>query len=180
LIAISVVLFLQWRFIKDENALGFNIDKLLVVDLPSELQHDINSLTENIKQIPSLKSISSSSGIPLYGPYTSTLVYDMEDYSKKYEMDLLYVGADFFKTFKINITEGRCFNFSTNYDISNAVILNKAAVKLLNIKNPIGKKAAWKSIVGVTDDFKFYNMYEKTQPIVIYPKNESLNYLIIR
>ncbi len=174
LIVISSIMLNQWNFLKNRDILGFNPENILVMLLPKELRHDPGTLIHDIESNPKILNISVATCLPLYGPvYNYTRVFKNEDYSKPISMLMLYADESYFKTLDINIIDGRTFNLSGDYDKTNAIILNAAAVKFLELDNPVGKKFMWKEIIGIVSDFQIETMYDEIAPLIIYPMDKS-------
>jgi len=180
LITVLVIVFSQWNYLKSNNALGYNPDNLLVLDISPEMKDKCGAIINLLNVNPNINSITDAFNLPLFGPYTSSVVYDMNDYAKTYQMERMSVGNDFFSTFEIKIIKGRPFDFKGAYDKDNAVIINESAVKLLGLNDPVGKKVQWREVIGVVNNFKTHNMYEKVAPLIIYPENQNFNYLILK
>jgi ABC-type antimicrobial peptide transport system permease subunit len=51
-----------------------------------------------------------------------------------------------------------------------SIILNEAAVRMMGIKNPVGKSIAWENgsrqIIGVVKDFHYGSLREKVEPLI--------------
>src|SRR5678816_4614696 len=75
----------------------------------------------------------------------------------------IMVDYDYEKVSAIQLTKGRFFSkqFSTD---SNAVVLNEAAVKLINYKDPVGKTMKFSdqavSIIGVVQNVVMENPFQ--------------------
>lgn len=99
------------------------------------------------------------------------------------------VHYDFVKTLGLNLIEGRGFSreFATD---SNAVILNKTAVKYMQIQDPIGKFIRGESpestmiplkIIGVVDDMIVRSPYEPVkQAMYVFENYGNISYYNLR
>jgi putative ABC transport system permease protein len=82
----------------------------------------------------------------------------------------LAAGYEFLKTINTPIVEGRDFSreFATD---TVAYILNRAAVRKIGYKNPIGQPLTfWGTpgkVVGVTGDFHFQSLHDVVHPLII-------------
>ncbi|MFC1564710.1 ABC transporter permease [candidate division KSB1 bacterium] len=95
-------------------------------------------------------------------------------------MPHLMVGYDFFKTFDIELVQGRVFSREFPTDASAGYIINETAMKIIGDESPVGKSFAmnkrdgWKNgkIIGVIKDFHFKSLHNELQPLVIdlYPE----------
>ncbi|MBB4802729.1 putative ABC transport system permease protein [Flavobacterium nitrogenifigens] len=72
----------------------------------------------------------------------------------------------------IKLAKGRFLSPEYSQDTINSMLINETALKLLNEKDPIGKKINWDSkeaiIVGVVKDFNVGNPGEPIPPITIF------------
>jgi len=180
LIVISFILLNQWNFLKSKDALGFNPDKLLVLELPEELTSNCDALIHELSLNPQILNISETISIPLIGPISQSMIFNNEDYANPIYIEMLSVGKDYFQTLGLTIVEGRSFNSSVKYDQENSIMINEAAVKFLQLNEPIGKKVDFREVVGVVKDFPYKSLYEKISPMIILPLNDLRIYLIIR
>ncbi|CAM3541756.1 ABC transporter permease [Flavobacterium chungbukense] len=72
----------------------------------------------------------------------------------------------------VKLAKGRFLSPEYSQDTINSMLINETALKLLNEKDPIGKKINWDSkeaiIVGVVKDFNIGNPGEPIPPITIF------------
>lgn len=85
------------------------------------------------------------------------------------------VDPDYLKTFKIKMTEGRFFSFDIPSDLTEALVLNEAAVRAMGVKSPIGKKVTIQNqpytIIGIIKDFHQSSLHKPIEPMIIrYPQ----------
>jgi putative ABC transport system permease protein len=91
-----------------------------------------------------------------------------------------WVDQRYIPTMGIDVIEGR--NFSDEYpsDAADAVIINQTAAEMWGLENPIGEKLprgfSKASIIGVVDDFHFYPLHRKIEPVVFHmPRHDNLS-----
>jgi putative ABC transport system permease protein len=85
----------------------------------------------------------------------------------KVKVEVLGMDYGFIETMGIELKEGRSFSELFQTDRKVAVILNEAAVKQLDITDPIGKYFDEYHIIGVAKDFKLHGFYNAISPICI-------------
>jgi putative ABC transport system permease protein len=182
LIVISTLFANQWKFIKSQDALGFNPENILVLDLPSQLNKNCTSLMNDLALNPNILDIAESDYIPMLGPICNREIYLglNDDYSKTSSIVSINIGSHFFKTLDLKLVQGREFDLSGKFDRDNSIMLNESAVKSLQLEDPLGKKVAFKEIIGIVKDFPIESLYEKISPLFIFPKDNYTNYLIIK
>lgn len=172
LISISIVMFRQIRFLKNTD-LGF--DKEFVVT--SEVQTFVdegkyNTLKQLLLGQSAVVSVSSGNSIPSESQNNIGRVKVLgQDKQKK--IPYLHIHFDYFKTLGIHAIKGRLFSEEFRTDTSEAIILNEAAVKYLEIQgDPIGQsmKCDWpkssRKIVGIVKDFHYESLYKEIKPVV--------------
>lgn len=105
---------------------------------------------------------------------------------KDVEFDKFGTDANFLKTTGTQLVAGREIDINKYRTDSNAVMLNEAAVKKMNLKNPIGttvriQNADW-HVVGVVKDFIFASPYDPVNPVLIEGPGGTVakNWLSIR
>ena len=81
--------------------------------------------------------------------------------------------ADFVKTMGIALVDGRDIDIKSYPTDSTALLLNETAVKIMNLKNPVGAIIKQDEgdplhVVGVIKDFVFESPYQKIQPLMVH------------
>lgn len=101
---------------------------------------------------------------------SSTIAYSYKDVS----IDGTNIPIDFgmLEMMQIKMVQGRYFSPKFAQDTINTMLINETACKLLNEKNPIGKKINWNGkdviIVGVVKDFNLGNPTEAIPPMSFF------------
>ena len=94
------------------------------------------------------------------------------------------VDQDFLDTFQMQIILGSNFSKDKSADVGPGLILNEAAVRLMELEDPIGKQfTMWNHegrIIAVVKNFHFNNVKYKVDPIVLKVAPEETRYLFIR
>ncbi|MBN2437511.1 MAG: FtsX-like permease family protein, partial [Deltaproteobacteria bacterium] len=103
------------------------------------------------------------------------------------QLPFVHVYYDYFETLGINASQGRLFSSRLQTDAEQAVVLNRSALKKLEIQgDPIGRTVAcaWpksnRKIIGVIDDFHFESLYEPIRPAVFVIAPEECSRLLIK
>jgi putative ABC transport system permease protein len=97
----------------------------------------------------------------------------------------MWTDDKFLPTLNIHLKEGRNF-FNQFPDIkTNEFLLNEAAVKVLGLKDPIGKKFVADNrdtgtVVGIVKDFNFASLHSGIDPLVIQYQPYRTDYLVIK
>lgn len=186
---ISIVLMIgtlvigeQMKFMRNKS-LGFDKEQVLVVERGFNLQpNQMTSLVEEIKRLPEVEMAAGSFAIPGRESDYFGIQFQPEGSSEILTTKTMVVSDELGGTLGIEIAEGRWFSDQTNDSLS--LILNEAAVKVMDIKDPIGRKlvnmqqgpngnvAITFTIIGIVKDFNFISLRDKVTPLVLQ-SNES-------
>ena len=180
LIICSVFMFRQLHFIQNRE-LGFDKEHIVVLqNHEPENRQKYELFKSTFLQNSNVTSIASASRVPS-GDLNNWGGFKHEGLTSDVNMRVVHVSFDYFKTIGINnALYGRLFSKQLESDVSEAVILNEAAVNKLEIKKAsVGKKIhlSWpnsdRTVVGVVKDFHFESLYEDIHPVAFvihYPK----------
>lgn len=85
---------------------------------------------------------------------------------------LLVADAEYLSLFGIEVVEGRLFEAGNTLDERQGVLLNSAAVELMELENPVGSQLPNEEfgehqIIGVTEEFHFSSLHSSIEPLVI-------------
>ncbi len=139
----------QIKFIQTKN-LGYNRDNIISFPWKGEL-YNRRGLREGksnerfetfileMKNIPGVVSATHMSGNILSEIYgQSGISWSGEESDSEFLFKSPVVVYDFIKTLGIELLEGRSFSRDYNDDYSK-IILNEAAVQLMELENPVGE-----------------------------------------
>ena len=185
LISCAIVMLRQIKFLQQKD-LGFNKEAILISDVDFGNETKYNTLKQMLLDQAYVSSISSASRIPS-GSLSNIGLVLPEDKSKWIEIPYVHVNFDYFKTLGISAAEGRLFSEQLKTDSTEAIILNKAALKSLEIEgDPIGQtlRCNWpksnRKIVGIINDINFESLYDKIKPTVFVIHPDQCHQLIIK
>jgi len=185
LIACSIIMSRQINFLQQKE-LGFDKESVLlsVVDFGDEEKY--NTLKEALLKQSFVSRVSSASRVPS-GSLSNVGGVLLEGQTKQIAIAYVHTNFDYFETLGINAMQGRLFSNQYRMDKTEAVILNKAAVKKIEIKgDPIGQtlRCNWpksnRKIVGVIDDINFESLYDRIKPVVFVIKPDECYELMIK
>jgi putative ABC transport system permease protein len=178
LIAGTIIIYRQMQFIQKTDA-GYNRSQVLSFPIPPNASYkDKELLIQEIKQDllsqSSIQSVSiANQSIVNIGSYsTGSADWDGHDTTFNPKIAQLATDAEFANTLQLQMKEGRWFQQGNEADKNN-VVLNEAAVKELNLKQPlVGKRFTFKGkagqVIGVVKDFKYKSMHDKTGPLIAF------------
>jgi putative ABC transport system permease protein len=186
LIVCTAVIYQQLNFIK-EKPIGYDKGNLVRLAAQGNLL--------SVKKIELLKDKLSKSGAATNvstlsmeldegGNNTSDVFWQGSNPNESVLFNERGIGYDFIKTIGTQMVEGRAFSAEFPGD-SNKVVFNQAAIKAMDIKNPIGAVVSYgetkRTIIGVMRDFVVESPYQKVSPTIFYPSyKNSIGIILIR
>ena len=170
-------LFGQVKYMKNKD-LGFKKNQVVVYQaLTSKVVSNYESIKGELLKNNGILGITASQSIP--GIERSGMNMRLPEWALEEAIPISEnrVQDDYINTYGLRLISGSDFSHKLASD-SSGFILNEAAVKLLNIENPIGKKIiVWQNegyIQGIIKDFHFASLHDKIEPLVL--SNYSSNY----
>jgi putative ABC transport system permease protein len=202
LIVCTLIINTQLNFIRHKN-LGFDTDKVLVSSF-NFFRNGYSAFKEEMLKNPSIKSISMASFSPGLH-YGSSSSWSNDKDTIRYELDFIHADLNFISTLNIPVVKGRAFSAKFASDILNydkagenlsadaykklmaqvPIVLNEAAVKILNLKNPIDTVVSYGGlqgkIIGVVKDFNGMSLHNQVKPLAIrYEPTSNYGYMYIK
>ncbi len=192
LIASTLLVYKQLQFVQNKK-LGFDKEQVVTVTIPKNSDaQKIQTLKTSLINTPGVTSVAAASTIPST-KIPINLIHDQNSPDKQNRsMQMLFVDADFVKTMKMKLIEGRDFSEKYPTDADEGFIINQQAVKELGWKAPanaIGKSFQWVlpdtvlkngKITGVVEDFNITPLKTAVQPLVMHIVPRRFQYLYIR
>jgi putative ABC transport system permease protein len=163
----AILIFKQMSFINTKN-LGFDKDHVLYFIIRGDFQSNFESAKQELLTYPSIQEVSFSRL-----PDENTRPENDVSWSGK-DQDYAFIGGsvgiDHFKTFGMNIVDGRSFR-ATSADSSNFIV-NETAARLISAGSPVGMPFTFRgvegTIVGVVQDYHHTSFHKLIQPKVHY------------
>ena len=170
LIVAVIVVYQQIHFIQKTDP-GYNKDNVIRFNSEGRIQNSEDAFVAALKKIPGVVNTSYTSHNMIgrnYGDYG--LSWEGKDPNEADYFEGFGVGYDFIETMDMHMAEGRSFSRTFGNEDS-TIILNEAAVKMMHLKNPVGKTIKYfdqnRQIIGVVKDFHFESLHEPVKPCFI-------------
>ena len=174
-----IIIFLQISYLHNKD-IGFKGDQVIVVPLQTD------AMTENFRNYndiflknSNVLSVSRASYFP--GDSPNQNMYVMEGSQEQLPLWNLEVDYNFFETLEIQLSEGRLFDKEQESDSAYYYILNEAAVKNLNIENPLSRRIGtyinqngdvrYGNVIGVVKDFHIEGFNQEIRPMIMTVSN---------
>jgi putative ABC transport system permease protein len=170
LIIATIVIYQQLNHVKSRHV-GYDRENLMLIWTSSAIETNYSSLKEELKNSGIVKSVCKSSA-PITRIFSST---DEVRWPGKVGHDKVgfitfATEYDFTETMGIKLLEGRDFSPQFTADTS-AVIINKAALNVMGLHDPIGQKITmWgneRTIIGVMEDVVMGSPYQPADPLAV-------------
>jgi len=87
------------------------------------------------------------------------------------------VDAQFVKTMRLQMIQGRAFDANNPADIGGSALVNESFVKYFDLVDPVGKKLPGnydQQIIGVVKDFNFQSLHNQVRPLLLTMKPDSV------
>jgi putative ABC transport system permease protein len=183
LIICTVVVFKQIEKARGRS-LGYNPADLISVYSSKDLSDNYNIVKQELMQTGVVEAVSKASN-PMTGIWNtwSDFNWDGKEPGSDLAMNAVMTEYDFEKTVGMKFVEGRTFSRDYGSD-SNSVILNEAALKMINYKNPIGKTMKLGervlTIIGIVEDMLMENPFKPVNPTAILFSRDNTNILLVK
>ncbi|WAC15181.1 FtsX-like permease family protein [Dyadobacter pollutisoli] len=174
-----VVVYRQINYVQHKN-LGYDKDNMLYFEMQGRVAEQPESFLARLKSVPGVVNASSIQQkiiLPASLPGTGVR-WDGKNTDDRIRFYRMPVNYDLIETIGIKIAAGRSFSRSYGSDTAN-IILNEAAVKAMELQDPIGKTITIGSntrhIVGVSKNFHFNSLHEEIRPFILcYSPSETM------
>lgn len=170
----SYIVYQQIEYMNSRD-LGFNGKQVLNISYKNIYGEKITdkdrferySIIKNqLLHIKGVKEVSGG-GFILGNGSKSVIKYEYKD--KSVDGNNIPIDFGLLEMLKIKMVKGRYLSPKFAQDTINSILINEAALKLLNEKDPIGKKVNWNGkeaiIVGIVKDFNLRNPGEEIPPM---------------
>ncbi|SMD32546.1 putative ABC transport system permease protein [Reichenbachiella faecimaris] len=170
----ALVIYQQMEYIKNK-ALGFDQNNMLVVDINNgNVRRNFEAMKTQLAQVPGVEKVATSSRVP--GEWKGIRRVDFKPHQASQDSVNSYFmcfDEQMLETYDFELLEGTNFTGNKVTD-STKVILNEAAVKAMNLENPIGqtiylsaRNSGPMQIIGVVKDFHYQSLHNDIAPIAL-------------
>ncbi len=169
IITCTFIVMQQLSFIRNAD-LGYDKENIIDIKVNGNIYDKYNAFKNRLLSNSKIFCISRSE--PMDGKSLSkTEGIDWAGKQKRFDSWLLHVDADFAKTYKIHMKEGRFYSEQYPSDETSAYVINETAEKEMGLKPAIGKEiTVWGrkgKIIGVTKDFNFSSLHDLIEPVIL-------------
>lgn len=161
-----------------QRSWGYDYHDVIYAGVPDQSAY-VN-LSNAMRQNPNVVALAGSSNH--LGKGEEKVIVNQQE--TEYEVVQLAIGADYFETLGLELTEGRSFHADHESD-QNALVINELMVEKLSFLQPIGKTLKIQGerfqIIGVVKNFHNRSFASLLKPTMIrLAKKEDFRYLTIK
>lgn len=166
----SVVVGRQMKFIREKN-LGMDTRNVLTVEIAFRDSSSAAAARNILLSNPRIISLTQSDPPRLDQRGMSNVSWEGKNPTDKILFFPVSADAEYIKTFRISMAEGRFFSNDFPSDRNESVVLNETAIRAMGITSPIGKQitigSEKHSIIGVVKDFHQNSLHRAIEPMII-------------
>jgi putative ABC transport system permease protein len=182
-ISATIIVYQQIQHIKDRH-LGYDPNNMIMISGSPDIQKNFTVIKQELLNTGMVSSLTRT-----FSPVTDIWAREPgPEYSgKPVNQNILFTlqtaDVDFAKTLGIKVLQGR--DFSGTPSDSNAIMLNKAAVEAMGVKDAVGMQLRNSTgtphiVIGVTDNVIMGSPFEAVDPMVVYFDLQQSNSINIR
>ncbi len=181
-----LVVYRQIQFIQHKD-LGYSKDHVIRMECEGKLIANEDNFIARLKKIPGVVNASYTFNIMIGRNYGDNgMAWEGKSPDEYIYFEGFGGSYDFVETMGMTMAEGRSFSRKFGNESGN-IIVNEAAVKVMGLKNPIGKMVTLfgnpKQIIGVVKDFHFESLRETVKPLhmgLLQQDSSQWNKMMIR
>jgi putative ABC transport system permease protein len=180
----TIIIYQQIQYGKD-RPIGYEKNGLISVNYSSDMNKNFDALQNDLLATGVIYSVCKSNS-PATEIWTSQNGWEWKGSKpgdKNVGINTIATEYNFTKTLGIKLIAGRDFSADYSTD-SAAVMLNQAAVNLMQLKSPIGETIKWngqnRTITGVVPDLQMESPFQSVSPMIIKFSKDWVNSLIVR
>ncbi len=170
--------------------MGFDKEQMLVVNARNTdaLEGELESLRTELLALPGVQRVTASLSVP--GRPMPTNVADLLRGQGETGQTFFFlpVDHDFIETYDLELIAGRGFGREFEADASGSFVINEAAYRALGWTAPqqaIGQELTRqfsdsRDIVGVMRDFNYRSLQFTVEPLVLYIRPDSYDFLSVK
>ena len=182
LISSTVLVYQQIQHVKNRD-LGYNASNLLSVPSSGEANRNVEIIKNDLLQSGMVASITrTTSPVTEIWNFTPSPDWKGKPADANIIMSAMGADVDFTKTIGAKILQGR--DFTEAPVDSGALLLNKAAVKIMQLPEPVGTEMRYGdrnyTVVGVTDDVVMGSPYAPVMPMMVFPSRRRAGFFLLR
>lgn len=164
----TIVIYQQIQHVKNRD-MGYDRENLIQIWMNGELQNNFSSIRQELVNTGAVEAVCKSNS-PVTSIFSNNEVkWQGMPTEQRVAFSTIATEYDYTKTMGIKMIEGR--DFSREFNDTLSVVVNQAAVDLMGMDNPIGKKIEINKssleIVGVVPNIVMGSPYDPVEPMTL-------------
>ncbi|KQM78682.1 cell division protein FtsX [Pedobacter sp. Leaf216] len=183
LIVCTAVIYQQLNYIKNKP-IGYNKANLVQISTEGEFSKvDKRAiLKDELLKAGAITAFTEySTSLTGGGNNTYGISWPGKNEQDKILVNFRFTNLDLTKTTGMEILKGR--DFSKDFVDTSNVLVNEAMVKVMGMKDPVGKMISWDQpirVIGVVKDYVMESPYQKAKPLLIAQNPNRATTIIMR
>lgn len=176
----TIVIYQQLDYIQ-HRPLGYEQENLIEIPAQGDMGQRYEVVKHDLLQLPGVSSVSAGTDNLLrMGGGITGFQWPGKTPEQDFNITVTWVHYDWVETAGLSMAEGRDFSPEFGSD-SLACLLNEAAVKQMQLKEPIGTVVGGNStVIGVVKDFVYNNPNSAPHPMVAFLGKQGLSHFFVR
>ncbi|HJP63850.1 MAG TPA: ABC transporter permease [Mucilaginibacter sp.] len=182
LISATVIVYQQIQHVKTRN-LGYDQGNLIMMPSTASTDKNFSSIKQDLLKTGLINNVTrTSSPITDIWWRSGPPDWDGKPADANIIFSCLTADVDFTKTMGIKMLQGN--DFSGMPSDSASVMLNKAAIDAMRLKNPVGKQlrygGAKLTVIGVIDNVVMTSPYTPVDPLMVFSDHKNSSYITVK
>jgi hypothetical protein len=178
----TIIIYQQIQHVKS-RALGYDQQNLITVDYTEEIGKNFRAIKAELLQSGVVNSVTKSNS-PITEIHSNNFLgWPGKPETQKVIFATIATEYDYTKTMGIKVLEGRDFSEDFKSDTL-AIMVNKAAMDLMQLKNPLGEKLdLWgrkRELIGIVDNVLMGDPFQQARPMFFVLNPEWAGSVTIR
>ena len=182
LISATIIIYQQIQHIRNRD-MGYDPNNLIMIGATQETQKNFAVIKQELLNTGMISAVTRTFS-PITNIWWKTPGPDYD--GKPADQTIIFSGegtdVDFSKTMGIKMLQGK--DFSGMPSDSSAMLLNKAAVEAMGLKNPVGMQMRYDrrvyTVIGVTDNVIMESPFKPVDPMMVIYNPNWINSISIR
>ncbi|MEP7373268.1 MAG: ABC transporter permease [Chitinophagaceae bacterium] len=181
LISATIIVYQQIQHVKHRD-IGYNPNNLVMIPSSPDVRKNFSVIKQQLEKTGWVDAVTQTSS-PITDVWwkSGSPQYEGKPATGDIIMTGIETDVDFSKTMGIKMLKGK--DFSGTPSDSLAMLLNKAAVEAMGLKNPVGMQMKYGqtfTVIGVTDNIVMESPYKPVDPMMVFFNPGSSNIVNLR
>lgn len=178
----TIVIYQQIQLVKGRQ-LGYDQENLMAINYTNEVEKNYRAIKLELLASGVVEAVTKSNSAITDINSNNFLGWPGKPEDLRVIFTTIATEYDYTKTMGIKILEGRDFSEDFKSDTS-AILINKAALALMNLKDPIGTELdLWggkRKLIGVVDDVLMGSPYAPVKPMFVILDPDWIDAVTVR